>query len=177
MKMLFIRAIRPQSVGWFFLVWLLMGSQWTLAQGNPPPVPPPPPRWLNPDIIDLCLNQKGQITYTGQAFQIRPGEACPKGRQLTLYVVPQGEPLTSGIVVGSVTEVVSCRTVYPPGNKNYKASTELLYPMGRINFSIPATLPANLLNRPVELRFGEPKPRSIQTVMEDPYIINPANCP
>ena len=90
--------------------------------------------------------------------------------------MPQGEPLTAGIVVGSAEQLVQCSVIYPPGDKNYSAPTMPVPSAARFDFSIPANLSANLLNKPVQLRFGEQKPYMRKTGIDPSYTIDPANC-
>jgi hypothetical protein len=168
MKPLFIKAIRPQSVDWIFLVWLLMGSQWAMAQAYAS---------RNAPITKLCPGGGRRLFYTGRSFQIRETQTCPEGRQFTLYLVPQGEPLTAGIEVGSAKEAVQCSVIYSRSDtKNYREPTMSPDPPGRFDFRIPANLPAHLLNRPVELRFGDAKPNIGNATFANPYIIDPAKC-
>jgi hypothetical protein len=168
MKTSFIKAIRPQSVSLIFSVWLLMGSQLAMAQQS---------RNGYPSITKLCPGRGSTIYYVGRAELRRVDQPRPEGRQLTLYLVAQGEPLSSGIVVGSAKEVVTYQVTYPPGDKNYREPTQPVGSIARFPFSIPANLPANLLNRPVQLRFGDPRPGSIYTGIAPSYTIDPANCP
>ena len=169
MKTLFIKGIRHQSIGWIFSVWLVVGSHWVIAQQT---------QNRNTAVTKLCPGGGKRLFYTGRSFQIRPDQTCPQGRQFTLYLVPQGEPLTAGIVVGEAKEVVQCSTIYPRSDtKNFREPTMSPSPLGRFDFSIPADLPAHLLQRPVELRFGDARPNSLLATFANPYIINPANCP
>jgi|GEM_PF-6600103 len=156
--------------------WLLFSLLLCLAAGFCQPVKAQQGRNGYPAITKLCPGRGHRLMYAGRTAQIRDGQPRPEDRQLTLYLVPQGEPLTAGIVVGSVKEAVSYQVVYPPGHKNYSHPTMAEPPLGRLDFSIPANLPANLLNKPVQLRFGEPKPGMIYTGIAASYTIDPANC-